>query len=365
MSPTAQRMERPACLPTCRPVYSPCRRPTDGSTPLLEDQCALHALLGAARSGLGVEYGFMFVDTHVGRAGAFERHGGDAAQLLHDLGQVEHRNADATLDLLAAECEDLTLGRDTDRSTCIRGITGIPAAVTTVVADCLRFGQDIPVPQNHRDSGNGRLCIPHGTVTLNPSRETTAVPERECIEFTIELLRPGHLVSTVVILSDRSERIDGMRILNELSVTDDGLNCGTGRRYTDQVYVPAAVQTFELLNRLKIGAVADNAHRRLRAHDGDVSDIIVDAVQLRGLIDLDIFGQRAETSRLVRPSLAQQGIGIAGLFDDIGVVRPAVGDHQRPVGEFEVERPVGGDFREAPGTSSMSNTMALTFMPVL
>ena len=133
-----------------------------------------------------------------------------------------------------------------------------------------------------------------------------------------------------------------MRILNELSVTDDGLNCGTGRRYTDQVYVPAAVQTFELLNRLKIGAVADNAHRRLRAHDGDVGDIIVDAVQLRGLIDLDIFGQRAETSRLVRPSLAQQGIGIAGLFDDIGVVRPAVGDHQRPVGEFEVERPVGG-----------------------
>ena len=30
-----------------------------------EDQCTLHALLGAARSGLGVEYGFMFVDTHV------------------------------------------------------------------------------------------------------------------------------------------------------------------------------------------------------------------------------------------------------------------------------------------------------------
>ena len=138
-----------------------------------------------------------------------------------------------------------------------------------------------------------------------------------------------------------------MRILNELSVTDDGLNCGTGRRYTDQVYVPAAVQTFELLNRLKIGAVADNAHRRLRAHDGDVSDIIVDAVQLRGLIDLDIFGQRAETSRLVRPALAQQGVGIAGLFDDIGVVRPAIGDHQRPVGEFEVERPVGGGLQRS------------------
>ena len=203
-------------------------------------------------AAFGVEYGFMFVDTHVGRAGAFERHGGDAAQLLHDLGQVEHRNADATLDLLAAGMRRPLPWAVTP--TAARAYAGLPAYQPLLHRRCrlsaLRSGHS--VPQNHRDSGNGRLCIPHGTVTLNPSRETTAVPERECIEFTIELLRPGHLVGTVVILPDRSERIDGMRILNELSVTDDSLNCGAGRRYTDQVYVPAAVQTFELLNRLKI-----------------------------------------------------------------------------------------------------------------
>ena len=197
-----------------------------------------------ARSGLELSTVSLFVDTHVGRAGAFERHGGDAAQLLHDLGQVEHRTPTLPSTCWPQNAKTLPWAVT---PTAARAYAGLPAYQPLLLPSLQIVCASVRTFPFHKTIGIPETAVfasPHGTVTLNPSRETTAVPERECIEFTIELLRPGHLVSTVVILSDRSERIDGMRILNELSVTDDGLNCGTGRRYTDQVYVPAAVQNF-------------------------------------------------------------------------------------------------------------------------
>ena len=114
-------------------------------SPLLESKSALHFLRRFHRP-FGVIHGLLTVDEHIGRAGPFEYDGRSAARILHDLRRFRNRKAHASVDLLSAECDHLTVRSKSYRRGRIPVDIGGITPVDSRIADHLVGSLDLSVP---------------------------------------------------------------------------------------------------------------------------------------------------------------------------------------------------------------------------